>query len=341
MTQHCYTCHLDSKPGDKHFWKCDKVERECATCPRKELRNLGERIAEDKRDKERVIGVFGDEKPNIGIVESYRNIGQGLETKFYGNEIWFKGRLNKGMIDGGVPLKAALMGGIRQAKNLKLFILLASPLLIMFHKQLIKAFVYWFSELYDKDLKQKTLTNLEQFSPVTKEMIRAGYKLADRIPVTTDISQEYGGTEGIWHEGEKNDQEYRVRVRRCIWAVVTFIQADFAYYSRVQDALNCVKEKSVKGLKEAFDEVVRREKQIGEKIGLLRMAFNTLLFLPPIRKYVILYLQEFDLEQAKPDEADRYYSYRRSCYDFEGKPWEERVSWARELDEKYNNVIIE
>src|SRR3990167_44465 len=110
-------------------------------------------------------------------------------------------------------------------------------LVLIFYKQAFKAFIYWFARIYEKDLKQKTLTNINQFSPLTKELIRAGFKLADKIPISPKSDVSFLD-EGIWHEGEKDDWEYRVRVRRFVWAIATFIQADSAYYWRVQDPLS-------------------------------------------------------------------------------------------------------
>ena len=218
-----------------------------------------------------------------------------------------------------------------------MFLALISPFIFFFWRSLLKSAVYWFADIYSKDLKQKTLTNLEQFSPVTKELIRAGFKLAEKMPAKGDVSFKY---EGIWHEGEKDDWEYRVRVRRCIWAIATFIQADSAYYWRVQDGFNCIKERTVKGLLNAFNLVLQREKQISGKVKQLYTLLRLVLLFQRKRKFVIMYLRELDFTKFEPDEADRYFAYRRSCYDFDGKEWNERMAWVKEIDKRDGNVII-
>ena len=339
---HCKNCHGDFFNLEKHQADCVIKDILCRVCnPKsKELLALEEEIHEastERGNMEGIEGVFGDGPWNKGYIDKITNAGKGLETKFFGCSQLYKGKIRSDMIDAGVPLKAALMGIVQFALENKLILVLISPVILIFHKRLLKSAVYWFSMIYMKDLKQKTLTNIEQFSPVTKELIRAGFKLAEQIPTKSDISFPY---EGIWHEGEKNDNEYQVRVRRCIWAVATFIQADSAYYWRVQDGLNCIKERTIKGLLNAFNLVLQREKQISGKVKQLYTLLRLILLFPPIRKFAIMYLRELDFTKVEPDEADKYYAYRRSCYDFDGKGKEERIAWALEVDKRDGNVII-
>ena len=339
---HCKECHQDFFDLDKHKFNCTPRDTLCRVCnPKsKELLVLEEEIHKTSAERgsmEGIEGVFGDGPWNKGFVDKYVNTGKGIETKLFGCSQLYKGKIRSDMIDAGVPLKAALMGIVQFALENKLVLVLISPFIFLFWKRLLKSAVYWFSMIYMKDLKQKTLTNIEQFSPVTKELIRAGFKLAERIPTKSDISFPY---EGIWHEGEKDDNEYQVRVRRCIWAIATFIQADSAYYWRVQDGLNCIKERTVKGLLNAFNLVLQREKQIKGKVKQLYTLLRLIMLFPPIRKFAIIYLRELNFTRFEPDEDDRYFAYRRSCYDFDGKGWDERMAWAREIDKRDGNVII-
>ena len=339
---HCKECHQDFFDLDKHKFNCTPRDTLCRVCnPKsKELLVLEEEIHKTSAERgsmEGIEGVFGDGPWNKGFVDKYVNTGKGIETKLFGCSQLYKGKIRSDMIDAGVPLKAALMGIVQFALENKLILALISPFIFLFWKRLLKSAVYWFSMIYMKDLKQKTLTNIEQFSPVTKELIRAGFKLAERIPTKSDISFPY---EGIWHEGEKDDNEYQVRVRRCIWAIATFIQADSAYYWRVQDGLNCIKERTIKGLLNAFNLVLQREKQIQGKVKQLYTLLRLVLLFPPIRKLAIMYLRELDFTKFEPDEADRYFAYRRSCYDFDGKEWNERMAWVKEIDKRDGNVII-
>ena len=343
---HCTICHRDFEKYFAHQKECILTE-ECNKCPSKKLKEFGDFIAEEARrrgEMQVVEGVFGDATRNKGYVEKYvPDDERGIQTKFYGCKELYKGKIRSDTIDAGVPLKAILMAGTKQLLANKFILILISPVFLLFWKRILNSFVYWFAEIYEKDLKQKTLTNIRQFSPTTRELIRAGFKCAEEIPVKGDISFLY---EGVWHAGEKDELEYQVRTRRCIWAVATFIQADSAYYWRVQDPLSNLNKENVKRnvrkeLLRLFDLALSREKQIPHKIGQLRKLIALLLLFPPFAKYARIYLSELDVTKFQPDEADRYFAYRRSCYDFEGKSWEERLKWAKEIDKRDENVIIE
>ena len=287
-----------------------------------------------------VEGVFGDVTQNKAYIKRKFHAKEGWVIEFFGCKYLWKGTLFGSAMDSGATLKRLLMASIRLVLKYPWFF---SPLVLIFHKTALKALIYWFAEVYEADLKQKTYKRLSEFSPVPRELIRAGLTLADRIPLKRGKMLE-----DAWdrREFESDDpSEYRIRVRRVVWCIGTFIQADSAYYKRVQDALSDLSQMGLWKNPRAevlrlFDLVLSREKTIPHKIHDLRKIASLLLLFPPFRDLIRVYLNELRIEEFYPDDADRYFNGRNQGYDFEGKPLEERRKWSEDRDKDMGNVII-
>ena len=275
-------------------------------------------------------------KEEIPLKLGERNLGQ--VTEFYGVSYLYKGTLFGDTLSSVAVTKRTLMAS---AELLLKYWFFLSPLALIFWKTSVKAFVYWFAQIYEADLKQKTYKYLSEFSPVPREVIRAGLKLADKIPIKAKFFED------MWDRKEfesEDSQEYRIRVRRIIWCIGTFIQSDSAYYKRVQDALSNLNKlwlnNSRQEILRLFDLVLSREKTISDKVRKLMKLVSILLLFPPFLKIARSYLYELEPKEFEPDDSDRYYNSRVQGYDFEGKPYAERKEWADKKDKELGHTII-
>ena len=335
MSIHCESCHQEVEGMAKHLNICVKSDIPCSICPSREIRALDKEIRRHIKANgkiESAEGIFGDVSRNFGYIKRQFQTDKGMVTEFYGCLYLYKGTLFGDTLDAVATVKRVLMATIGLV--LRYWFLL--PFTILFYKRVFRDFIYWFAQIYEVDLKKKTYRYLAQFSPVPRELIRAGLKLAND---GKDV--EYND----WKENEGISDEFRVRIRRVVWCVGTFIQSDSAYYKRPQDALSNLDKRKLKEnprreILRLFDILISRENTIKHKVNQLRKLASILLYFPPIKRLVFEYFNEFDVSQFQPDEADRYFAARVQGYDFEGKTIEERRAWAEKMDKEKGNVLI-
>ena len=348
LVTHCKECHKEYRLGDRHLWKCVRNSNECVLCPPNPLKGLQEIIAKALKEKgklEVIEGVFGDVGANKGFVEEYVNTeNEGIKTKFYGCKQLLKGKLRSDTIDTGATVKRVVMESVNLVLKYKYFLIFILP----FWKRIVWDIVIWFSRIYVADLIKRTYTHINQFSPVPKELLRAGYKLAERVPTSKPMKFPFGG---IWNDGETiggvgpEPNEKRIRLYRVLWECATFIQFDTAYYFRAQEFFSNINQvnllqNSRKEIARVFDLIIEREKQIKGKLTQFKKVVTLLMLFPPIKRLIIDYLMELDIQKFQPDEDDRYFNYRRKYYDCEGKSYEERREWVKVIDIRDGNLII-
>lgn len=330
---HCDSCHFEVKGMASHISKCVPLVVDCELCRPNPLTLLVREHIRKNGKIDEVHGVFGDVIENIGFVEKYEN-KNGWKTKFYGVSVPYHGIAKSDVIDSMATVKRVLMVTAKYALKYKYFLIFLLP----FWRKSVKEFLLWFTEIYDVDLRKKTWTYLDEFSPFPRELIRAGVKLSEKIPLT------YPKEDGVWNKdgGNIDRREFRFKVQEIFWCIGTFIQFDSAYYWRVQDPLSNLNKNNDtrKEIIRLFDLALEREQDIKGKILMLKKVASLLLLFPPFKSMVRDYLQELDVDKLQPDESDVYFAGRRQCYNFQGKPLEVRRKEAEDLDKSLGNVII-
>lgn len=290
---------------------------------------LDAKICQHIKEKGSIVsveGAFGDTFRNLGFVEEYIKTDKGIQTKFYGCSILFKGDLRREVIDGVATVKRVMMASAELALKYKFSLIR----FLFSYKKALRNFVDWFIQIYEADLGQKSYKNLNDFAPVPRELIRAGLKLAEEIPLGKYPLSRWG------------PREYRIDVKRLFWCVGTIIQSDFAYYWRVQDPLsNFQKTNDIrKEIGRLFNLAIERENQIKEKFIILKRAAMIILLFPPIKRLAIKYFNELNIDKIQPDEEDVYWSGRRAGYNFGGISYEEKIKEIERIDKEKGNVII-
>src|SRR3990167_3757290 len=310
--QHCDKCHQQIEGMARHISLCVPSNIDCKVCSSPSLQALKKEIEEYSTKNNGVKsaeGVFGDYNQNLAYFGDEVWNEKGKQYKIFGCSYLYPNTLLGPVHDACTSLKRTLMATVGAVMKHWYFF---SPLILIFYKRAFKAFVYWFAEIYESDLKQKTYKHLSEFAPVPREMIRAGLVLAQRIPLkgnqefNEDFRKEFEGVDG---------QEFRIRARRCVWAIGTFVQSDSAYRLRPQDALsNLDKEKlrenPRKEILRLFDMVLERDNTIKHKTAQLRRMASLLLLFPPVTKTAYEYFNELKVEEFQPDEADVYFADR-------------------------------
>ena len=279
----------------------------------------------------KVDGVFGDTFPNFGYVEEYLETDKGIQIKFYGCSIFYNGDLKRETIDSVATTKRAMM--VIAAIILKFRFFLVFYLL--FYKKLVRDFIFKFAEIYEADLRQKAYKSLSDFSPVPREIIRAGMELTKEIPLEYPLN-EYG---------EVSEIDYRMKVEYLFWCLGTIIQNDTAYYWRVQDPLSnlnkgALKRNPKKEIARLFDLAIERENQIKDKIHFLKKFFMLLLWFPPAKRLALKYLLELDIDKIQPNEDDLYWASRRDGYNFMGLSVAQRSSNIEAIDKEKGHLIL-
>ena len=300
-----------------------------------EILKLEEKIRKHIKEKgsiDWVQGAFGDTFKNLGYVEDYPITEKGVQTKFYGCSFTLKGKLNSEIIDTGATVKRVLMEDIYLALPYKF------SLIIRFFfswRKLLRRLVFRFTSIYEADLIKKTYKSVSEFSPFPRELVKAGVKLAEKIPLEYPLNK--------WKR--KENREYRTKVEEVFFFIGTVVQQDFAYTIRTQDPLSNLNKQKLnenprKEILRLIDLAISRENHIMVKLGKIRKLTSILLLLPIVRKLAKEYFNELDLNNIKPDKDDLSFSYRREGYNTNGLTLKERMSIINKLDKENGNVII-
>src|SRR3990167_3213842 len=176
---HCSECHNEVTGMAKHIPLCVKDDKECNICPSKGLQNLEKKrqaIFEKTGETISVISAFGDSFNNKGIVEEYLITDKGRQTKYLGCSYPFKGMPKTAVVDSVANVKSTIIESLAFALKYKFLFIFLIPL----YKKFLKDAVIWLTNIYSKDLEKKTYNRLEDFSPVTKELLRVGINQAKR-----------------------------------------------------------------------------------------------------------------------------------------------------------------
>lgn len=112
---------------------------------------------------------------------------------------------------------------------------------------------------------------------------------------------------------------------RFVYMLVGIFECDNAYRYRMQDVAGIIdKEKflaaPIKETKRVIAEYEKREllEVVKNKVGMMKWFIFGALCLPGIRKMARAFFKEVDLEKVKPDAGDKYWSYHRLDYNFDG-----------------------
>ncbi len=347
---HCPDCHKNYEHGDRHLWKCEGAADDsgCIICPSRELQELRVQISAHIKEHgsiDLVEGAFGDDSQNIGYVEKYIHTDKGISIKFYGCSFLYKGTANRELLDSVSTVKRTLMATVGLFSKYWFLILPSIPVLLLFLKTSIKAFCFWFAQIYEVDLKKKTYKYLSEFSPTPRELIRVGLLMANKIPLEDANEKDFKENYSKEFEGI-DSQEFRIRVRRVVWCLGSFIQVDSAYYWRVQDPLSllnkfCLLENPRKEILRLFDIAILRENQIKSKLVMIKNLFSLLLLVPSIKKIASEYLNMLNYKEITPDRDDFYFASRRQGYDFGGISHKDRKEIWSKVDRELGHIIIQ
>lgn len=291
------------------------------------------KLLEEKKELKRVEGIYGDVFQNLDYIEEEVEDEKGLQLKFIGCNFLYKGNLDAKTIDSLVSLKRALIATAELLYKYRFFLILLLP----FYKKLFRDAIFWFWQLYAVDARKKVYMFNGLYSPVTRELLRVGYKMIDeRIPLEGKPLDE---------DGEPGDEEFRTQVKDVFKCIVSFFQYDSAYYWRLQDFLVilCSEFKQLTDVKKAFEQALSitlaREHHINIKLNSVKNIIKFVLYAPVIRSLIYDFLSQLDCEKIKPDQADTYFNLRREGYDFMGVSLKVRQALADALDKKHDNYI--
>ena len=339
---HCEECHKEIIGMAQHIPKCDLVKPyrakiNCKVCPSEEIQKLGEKIRK-KNLNDYVIGIFGD-FPNRGYIEKYLITDKGRQMKFLGCTIPYRGVCKRETVDSIANVKRTLITSIEFALKYRFVFFFLLP----FYKKFLKDCILWLTRIYGADLAKKTYKSLDEFSPVTQELLRVGIKKAEEIPLEACGAKKCDGRTLI--SRQLCGGHFRNECIQFIWCLVSFIQFDHAYYYRVHDFFNQLdiinfKKNPRKELNNLFELCIGREHQIQEKLKLCKKVVNYAMLFPPTKQLLISYIQSLDYDKFIPDDNDRYWYGRREGYDFEGKSFKDRTAFSENMDRKLKNVII-
>src|SRR3990167_2723275 len=251
-----------------------------------------------------------------------------IYTKAYGCSILLKGYPNGEIMDRLAPLKRAIMEDIREKMTAPFVYYL--PFFILLHKKkLIRSIIYKYAFIYMADLERHEFP-LSEFSPVEREVIRAGLKL------TNDITEK-----------RYRDHSYKMMAQKLVYFIAMFFQSDNAYCLRVQDIGGEVVKSNVeldviREVRRLFDIAIERENEIviSKTKTIKRLLLTAMYLSKPIRMFVRELLLELDYAKIRPDNDDWYFMLNRRGYNFGGLSHEVRLKEWERINKENGHLIL-
>lgn len=127
--------------------------------------------------------------------------------------------------------------------------------------------------------------------------------------------------EDIWKVGLKGHLPHET----AVFFFCLFFEYDNAYRYRFQDIAGIFsKESFLKNPKQEVKRVINEYKKrelidsVARNIGFLQNAILFLLTIPKIKRHIVGFIKELDVEKLRLDDCDRYWSYHRLDYNVEG-----------------------
>lgn len=187
----------------------------------------------------------------------------------------------------------------------------------------LKGILRWLGDIYGGDYGGNLKQPIERLSPAARELHRT---------LTAINPLEEDG----W-----------------INLTVMIFDTDMAYRTRGQDLFGEVDKIALfinirKEILRVFKLCMSREvpeysdESHKSQLGKMKMVYKGLklaTLIPPYRKFIFDIFREIDTEQMKFDVNDRYWLANKYDYNFEGKSYEERMSWKEEEDKTYERPI--
>jgi hypothetical protein len=270
----------------------------------------------------------------------------GVFIKLYGCQYLFKGNVPEASVKGIEMAKTILF---QTAQHLSPFTFIGLAFDFLFLRKRFWTFVDWMGDQVNHRCLRHYNIPIEEYNQFAGEMNRAFvlsvFKVW-RIDLTKPYVDRTKPQYDPQNENFRSDMEIpyppdnmgkdRVGyiVARLWLFVLFFLQQDFAYRSRVQDALGM----KPKNLEQFLNILIRRETHFG--VGykwkfILRVIPIILRLEPKLKELSDAFFGFIDTEKVKMDEADIYFSLMYKSYNFAGKEFEERkVEWDKMNEEK-------
>lgn len=273
-----------------------------------------EQLELDRQIRERVLergelggieGALGDvSKGSTAYVEEVYKTNEGVFTKLYGISYPYRGFVDKEKMNSVILTKGVLFETLR-----------AYPLILLRPKKA----KLWAAKVCMK-LLNKQLLPPRDLKKGIRELVRVAEKHFKPVKVGDTL----------------------ISLVRCVAQLFEF---DNAYWGPVQDALCCLDKKfpvmfNVVWFFERLEERHNYEPSKAKYRFLKRIVLIALRLSPKARRMAQEMWDDLNLEEIKPDEADRYFNLNRTSYDYEGRSYAERRAEWEEINKREGNVIF-
>ena len=258
-----------------------------------------------------VHGAFG-EMENCDALPKEIVHEDGLKMRLYGTPYLYKG-LSDVRVVAGLQFPKALFSSFLREAILKSWLNIAFlGFKYLFDRQSFLYSVYFLFHQIDQKVLKWYEPQIEDFNPFARELRRAMEK------AVCDMTH-------IWAK----------IMRLAIRFFCLFLEVDNGYRYRVQDGLQ---EKKTNGISEfwrIYGIIESRENGIKTTWKFIRYALKAaLIFDPTLKKILVRFFNELDVEKIRMDESDIFYSRKFPSYNFGGSTIEERLKQFDEMCKK-------
>lgn len=318
------------------IYRKDKVKKE-------KIDEYLEKVVKQEINPLMLYGAFGDIEGCSGMVEEqiFPKEG-GAYLKLLGCNYLLKG-CPMGMIYTPVleslGLAKAIMMQSVKAISKSWYLKTSLFLLWLFNR---KKFYYIFNKIIH--IVHGCTVGVDYFPEIRYNRFATEVRRAFKIALEKEIKTEkpltsYRPEEAIKHKKLR----ILVPLAKFVELVVFCIDFDTAYRFQSQDALSNIKKGNdpVKELKRIVDILANRYTDyVSDKIRSFGKLLPLLNYSPLLKRILNNFFNELDIEKVKLDEADWYFSLRRSRYNFGGLTLEERLKQAERIDKEQGNATI-
>lgn len=276
---------------------------------------------------------------------------KGVFIKLYGCSYLFKGNVPKESVHGLEMAKTILFQTVPKLPTLTF---IGLGLDFLFRRNKFWHFIDWMGDQINHRCLRHYNIPKDEYNGFARELLNA-FNLAMYKVWGIDLTRPYiDPTRAYYtinsdlfrkdltipHSADNDGPKWRGYAIARLWPfIVFFLQQDYAYRARVQDALG----EKPKNLEEFLKILMSRETAfgVGYKWKFIFKGVRGIMYLEPKIKALSNAFFEFvDTEKVKQDEVDRYFSLMYKSYDFGGLPKETRYRMWDTMNKEKGNVFL-
>lgn len=321
--------------------------------PKQKLELELEQIIKQRKQILSIVGAFGDIDNCEGhIRRTFQDKDGGLFVEFFGCTYYFKGWPETQIVEGIGLAKAMISVFPRIILGPSIILKIFLGLMFVFRR---KKLIHWlnvYTAMIHGHVTRKVNFPPEKYNKAVKEMKRAFSEVVRKYDETILTRNR---EDMLYPSYNEKDLKGRIEPRAIVKIlnhiaefIWLFIEHDNAYRFPLQDIFPIINKEALKQnvrkeLMRVYQQAKHRAQPSGilGKINQMEILFSLGLYFSIVRKFILEFIFELDMEKIKLDENDWYFCLKRKGWNFRGWTLEQRLRLKQKIDKEKHHFRLQ